>query len=163
MNTILKANNLSGGIWDNLLEMLKEHGIGKSCCLVAEDPCVEPLFRNWFPKVEFGYVGVSNMEYELDLNIPIEIEKQYDSVFSQALIEHVCNPFMAIQNMASLCNTGGIIVIHTVSLRFGIHRFPVDCVRFLPDFWTEMCKYVDIELIDYQMFKQHVFVTYKKT
>ena len=123
------------------------------------------MFREWFPNTKFEYLGNCKKNYVLDLNTPIKIEKQCDSVFSQALLEHVCNPMMAIQNMANLCNVGGTIVIHTVGPGFKIHRFPVDCVRFLPDFWTEMCRYIDIELLDYHLHaknRKHIFVAYRK-
>jgi SAM-dependent methyltransferase len=176
----LIANNLSHGFWNAELDLLKIHGVGKTCCLVAENPEVEPLFKEWFPDTEFtflGYSGKSGAEYEHDFNKPLDMVSQYyrwsegktpigiysfDSVLSQALLEHVCNPFQAVQNMVNLVKPGGTIVIHTVRPGFRQHRFPVDCVRFMPDFWKELCKYMPIKLLAYQEHIYHVFVCYRK-
>jgi len=162
----LPADNLSKGIWDELLKMLEKYGIGKECYMVAENHKVEPLMREWFPGVVFSYLGYGDertgARYHNDLNKIIKFNKQWDSVFSQALLEHVCRPSIAVENMVNACKPGGTIVIHTVKPGFQMHKFPKDCVRFFPDFWLELCKYLPLRVLDYKEHGYHVFVAYRR-
>ena len=162
---LLKAQNLTGGVRNILLQMLKEYGVGNSCCLFAEKqhPSIESIFHEWFTDIELGYVGSGSSNYTLDLNLPLKIERTYDSIYNQSLLEHVCNPLMAITNMANLCNIGGTIVIHTHNRNMKLHRHPIDCLRFMPDFFQDITRYIDIELLDqHQGNRSNIFVAYRR-
>ena len=165
-HNLIPANNLCKGIWDILLEWLDKYGVGKDCCLVSETAAVEKVFKERFPNTDFGFVSKytksNGSDYTVDFNIPFEPDKKYDSVYCQSLLEHVCRPSIAIENMARLCKPGGTIVISTHFPGFQIHRFPIDCVRFLKDFWVDLCKYLPIELLEYEQDKFHVYIAYRR-
>jgi SAM-dependent methyltransferase len=161
----LVAPNLSHGFWNMEIDLLDAHGIGKECYLVAENKEVEPFFKERFPETTFSFMEYDPKhcaDYSVDMNVLQTYGKQYDSVLSQALLEHICFPNVALENMVRLCKVGGIIVIHTVSPGFKQHRFPVDCLRFFPDFWKEICKYLPIKLLAYAEHSSHVFITYRR-
>ena len=163
---MLKADNRSKGFWDKELELLKQYGIGKECCLVAENSKVEPFLKGWFPNTTFSFLGYDEADcskYEYDMNRPFNYGKEFDSVLSQALLEHVCRPSIAVENMVNLVKPGGVVVIHTVMPGFQVHRHPIDCVRFLPDFWKSLTEYIPATLIEYSEYGYHVFVTYRRS
>ena len=165
MYSRIAAPNLSKGFWDTQFDMLDRWGIGKECCLIAENPDVIPVFKTRWPGTEFTCLGYDARDcsvYDHDMNVLFNYGKQFDSVFSQALIEHLSRPSIAIENMVNLCKPGGVVVIHTVEPGFQVHRYPVDCVRFLDDFWKDLCRYLPIELVQFNKHKFHVFAAYRR-
>lgn len=46
-------------------------------------------------------------------------------------LEHIRNPFVAVENMSRMLNADGIILITTV-MNFKIHNYPEDYFRFTP-------------------------------
>ena len=149
--------------WEIQLDWLQKYDAGDKCCLIAENPEVVPVFKDRFPDTEFtcfGYDSKDCSKYE-DLNVLFDCGQKFDSVFSQALLEHLCRPSIAIENMANLLWPGGILLLHTVEPGFQVHRY-IDCVRFLDDYWEDLCRYLPIELVAYEKYKFHVFVAYRK-
>jgi len=57
-------------------------------------------------------------------------------IVSQAMLEHLLDPYRHVRDCFSLLEPGGHLVFHTVMPGFQYHRFPVDCLRFYPD-WFE--------------------------
>lgn len=57
-------------------------------------------------------------------------------IASQAILEHLLDPYRHLADCYSLLKPGGHLVFHTVMPGFKYHRFPVDCMRFYPD-WFE--------------------------
>jgi len=146
----LVAPNISRFFVKQLLDMLEHYSPAGECLLVAEPKEVISVLQGQFPDIVFyalGYEGEKGETPEKDLCIIQPVTKKYDSIFSQATLEHVCRPSIFVENMANMCKQGGYIFIHTVGPDFQLHRIPVDCVRFLRDFWFELCKYLPIELV----------------
>jgi len=162
----VQAPNVSAGFHGLLFKYLEHYGIGKTCMLIAEPPEVIPVFEAHFPGVAFstlGYAGDTAEVYEQDLNVLVEPKATFDSLLSQATLEHVCRPSIFIENLARMCNKKGIIVIHTVGPDCILHRIPIDCVRFLKDFWFDLPKYLPIELLAHTELGVHQFIAYRKT
>jgi hypothetical protein len=67
---------------------------------------------------------------------PAEIPR-VEIVASQAMLEHLVDPYRHVRDCYSLLKPGGHLIFHTVMPGFKYHRFPVDCVRFHPD-WFEV-------------------------
>ena len=57
-------------------------------------------------------------------------------IASQAILEHLIDPYRHICDLFALLKPGGQLIVHTVMPGFKYHRFPVDCMRFHPD-WFE--------------------------
>jgi SAM-dependent methyltransferase len=59
-------------------------------------------------------------------------KKQYDVVLSVNCLEHVEKPWEWVIALDKVVKSGGFVCIVT-PINMGIHRFPVDCWRILPD------------------------------
>ncbi len=162
----VKAPNLSGGFHRVLFEMMSKWAPSKKALLIAENPDVIPsvkgaLGQDW--EIEcLGYQGKTGETYDIDLNVRQDFEKVYPVVLSQALLEHVCRPSIAIENMISMLEIGGVLVIHTHGPEAGYHAFPVDCVRFMHDFWTDLTKYIPYELLWFGETGPHHFAAMRR-
>lgn len=161
----IPANNLSKGFHGVLFAYLKQyHKANDQLLLIAENEAVLPVFNSYFPALDItcqGYGGEKGEEFH-DLNIHRAYMPQYNLVLSQALLEHICMPCVAIRNMADLLHKEGYIFIHTHNLKMGYHAFPVDCVRFHKDFFVELQKYIPIKLIEFDEWAEHIFICYQK-
>jgi hypothetical protein len=161
----IPAPNVSSGFHAIELEYLRFYGIGKTCILVAEPAEVIPVFKEHFIDTDFyttTYYGPKHDIYEWDLNILFDYGKTFDSVLSQATLEHVCRPSIMIENLVNLCTIGGTIVVHSVGPKCLEHRIPIDCVRFLRDFYYDLEKYLPIKVLAYTESGPHQFVAYRK-
>ena len=56
----------------------------------------------------------------------------YDVVISGQMLEHLEFPLLAVQNMKRVVKVGGQIIL-IAPWQYGIHRYPIDCWRVLPD------------------------------
>lgn len=72
-----------------------------------------------------------NFEGAPPANLP-----RVELVASQAILEHLLDPYRHLSDCFGLLKPGGHLVFHTVMPGFKYHRFPVDCMRFYPD-WFE--------------------------
>lgn len=161
----IPANNLSKGFHGVLFEYIRKYYKDNDrLLLIAENKNVIPVFNTHFPSLEVdcqGYKGEKGEEFH-DLNIHRAYMPQYDLILSQALLEHICMPCVAIRNMADLLHTGGYVFLHTHNSKMGYHAFPVDCIRFYKDFFVELQKYMPIKLVEFDEWAEHMFVAYQK-
>ena len=162
----IPAPNTSKAFHRILFEFMKHYGPFKSILLVGEpDGCIEVFKQHFGEEVIVDTLSTSGKKgeyYEYDLNIPTDLTKRYDVVFSQAVLEHVCRPSVFIENLATLATK--YVVVMSVGPAFGYHQFPIDCVRFFKDFYVALQKYLPIKLVEYEQDNiQCQFVMYKKT
>lgn len=61
-----------------------------------------------------------------------------DIIASQAMLEHLVDPYRHMCDCYGLLKPGGILIVHTELPGFQYHRFPVDCCRFYPDWFEEV-------------------------
>jgi hypothetical protein len=73
---------------------------------------------------------------------------RFDLALSQAMLEHLIDPYKHLRDLAALLEPGGHIVVLTVLPGFNYHRHPVDCVRFFPDWFEEVSKRLSLEVVD---------------
>jgi len=161
------APNISGGFWSIELAMLDEYGVGKSLVLVAEPEAVIHRLRERFPGVDvrvLPYEGLRGETFKYDLCVPFEYPDRFDSALCQATLEHLPRPATAIENMLRLLNPGGILVLHTVGPGSEYHRYPIDCLRFWPDFYPAVTKYLkpECELVTLAERGPHQFAVWKR-
>ena len=72
----------------------------------------------------------------------------FDLILSQAMLEHLLDPYKHMRDLARLLNPGGHIVILTVVPGFKYHRFPIDCQRFFPDWFEEVATRLSLDVVD---------------
>jgi hypothetical protein len=152
---------------DEYIYKLKPNG---SLMLFCEPVEAIEIFENVFPGM--GIVSTpctkTDLGFKYDLNVPFRFPVVFDGVFSQATIEHVCRPSIAIENLVNMCTIGGHLVLHTHSQRYPYHKSPIDCVRFFKDFFVDLQNYLSVELVAHnevcgknEKYSQH-FVVYKR-
>lgn len=153
INQHIPAPNLSQAYHRTLIEYMKHYGVGDSILLVGEPEACKSVFYNHFGNVTvdvLSYSGERGENYINDLNILTDFDKTYSTVFSQAVLEHVCRPSIYVENLSRLTKTGGHIVLMSVGPKFGYHRFPIDCVRFFKDFYEDLQRYIPIKLCEFE-------------
>ncbi|GBE23832.1 hypothetical protein BMS3Bbin02_00097 [bacterium BMS3Bbin02] len=62
----------------------------------------------------------------------LQFEKGVDLVISGQMLEHLTFPLLAVQRMKEVLYTDGWMVL-IAPWQYGIHRYPIDCWRVLPD------------------------------
>lgn len=104
-----------------------------------------------------------DMDYEWNFEVePPEMGK-FDLIVSQAMMEHLLNPYKHVADLSELLNPGGILIIHTHIPGFGYHRHPVDCVRFYPDWFEETAERLNLRVYDRYMGDLRICYTFQKS
>lgn len=148
------ASMISGGFNAWALNLLDYYAIsGNDCLLVGENPDVIPVLQPLFPNLNFfapyGYSGNLGKDFEQDFNILFTPSRTYDVVLCNYCLEHVCRPSIFLENMNNLCKIGGYSITLTNGPKCPLHGIPIDCLRFLRDFFIDLCKYIPMELVAY--------------
>ncbi|HET9729774.1 MAG TPA: methyltransferase domain-containing protein [Acidimicrobiia bacterium] len=82
-----------------------------------------------------GYPWKSYLASEfrhLDICDPPASVPQYDVVLCEQVLEHVADPWRAVETLYDLCRPGGAVVVSTPFL-IRVHPTPLDCWRFTED------------------------------
>lgn len=90
------------------------------------------------------------------------IDHDINLVVSQAIFEHLLNPYKHLQDMAEIAAPEGYILIHTVMPDFPYHRFPIDALRFFPDWFEESGNRLQLQVIKRRIHDSHIFYLYQK-
>ena len=86
----------------------------------------------------FEYFGVDlSPGPNVDKVMTSEFDSGLPSAYAAAVIsgqclEHCTNPFSLVKEIFRICEPGGFVLI-TAPWVWPIHRYPLDCWRFLPD------------------------------
>ena len=99
--------------------------------------------------------------FELDPSSELQSLK-FDCVVSQAILEHLIDPYKHVRDCAGLLTSGGYLLIHTVMPGFIYHRHPVDCMRFYPDWFEEVAKRLGFNVADKSMSDGHIVYLLRK-
>jgi Methyltransferase domain len=87
---------------------------------------------------------------------------RFDLALSQAMLEHLIDPYKHMRDLAALLEPGGHIVALTVLPGFNYHRYPVDCFRFFPDWFEEVAKRLSLEVVDRFIWELRVVYVLRK-
>jgi hypothetical protein len=69
-----------------------------------------------------------------------------DLVVSQSLLEHVLDPVQTLDNLLQLVRDGGFLALQTCNPVMRLHRYPIDTLRFNPDFFLQYAKTRDLDV-----------------
>ena len=86
----------------------------------------------------------------------------FDLIISQAILEHLINPYKHMCDLASLLEPAGHLIVHSVCPGFQYHRFPVDTFRFFPDWFEEVGKRIGLCVGKKRIKGFHIFYMYQK-
>lgn len=65
------------------------------------------------------------------------IDGEYDVVVSANCLEHCKRPWLLLLEMDRVLRAGGMLAI-SVPFHLGVHAFPIDCWRILPDAFADL-------------------------
>lgn len=86
-----------------------------------------------------------DFQWNYEYTPPAEIPK-VELIASHAMIEHLIDPYKHIKDCYGLLKPGGHMIFHTVIPGFHYHRYPVDCLRFFPDWFEEVARRLDAQV-----------------
>ena len=176
---MVSIENSSGGFLTHVLRLGKKHELtsGGNWLLIGEPEGSGSKIESYLKselkierklselETELG-ISWSSADFELDLCLPDvdfkNLPGNYDVLLSQALLEHIVDPVQLIKNLNVLLKKDGILVIHTHNPLMGLHRFPVDTLRYNEDFFHSLQNYVSMELLDVSLAGNAIFAVLKK-
>ena len=175
------APNLSGGFhgimkqyWEYFINKYHNNNQHINVLLVSESNKVKKNFLDEYPNWN---VDTIDLYYDLynEIEKPTIVGdicslknpltgREYDLIICQATLEHVYNPFGAMNNLLQVLRKNGILVTHTHPPAAEYHRYPSDYFRFMKDWWYDLEKYIqNIELLELYMNQNlNVFTCYKR-
>ena len=104
----------------------------------------------------------------LDVDIPWNFEKQapqmgkFNLIISQAILEHLLDPYQHMLALHSLLEDGGHLLLHTVTPGFVYHRYPIDSCRFYPDFFETFAQRNCLKVCKRRVHDNHIFYLFQK-
>ena len=163
------APNLSGLYWQPFTDWWEKFGLKMNGLLVGEEYPKGADLKEWFVKryPEIDEVCISSLGNS-DINWDITYSKRwlpyspYQFIICQAVLEHVKNPILAVQNMGHLLNRQGMLYIHSHGPDFKEHRHPIDCYRFMRDGVLALAELSGLETVDILYTSSHWFLLLRK-
>ena len=73
--------------------------------------------------------------WDYEQAVPTDLPRS-NLIASQAMLEHLVDPYKHMRECFGLLEPGGYLIVHSVMPGFHYHRYPIDCLRFYPD-WFE--------------------------
>lgn len=117
-------------------------------------------------RVEHIYTsGLSNVDYEWNYENDPPQMGSFDLIISQAILEHLLNPYKHMYDLASLLTPGGYLIVHSVCPGHPYHRYPIDACRFYPDWFEEIAKRLNLDIIKKRIkdtINNQIFYMYQK-
>jgi len=83
-------------------------------------------------------------------------------IVSHAILEHLIDPYKHVCDLVRLLAPGGYLILYTVIPGFPYHRYPVDCLRFFPDWFVEVAKRNNVSIHNQYIGEDHLVFTFRK-
>ena len=133
----------------------------KDILLAGEERIIgNALSSIWKPRT-LTTAGFGDVDIPWDFDHSPPIERRFDIIVSQAILEHITEPSKHLRDLWSLLEPQGILIVHTVMPGYGYHKYPIDCQRFYPDFFEAMEKY-GLRPTKRRTKDLHIFYMYEK-
>jgi len=110
-------------------------------------------YKQIFDLLDCEYTGIDLKEgpgVSVVLTSPYEFplpDDEYDIVFSGQTFEHAGHFWKTFSEMCRITKPNGLIIVITPS-RGPVHRYPVDCYRFMPDAMAALAEHGEVVLVD---------------
>lgn len=123
----------------------------KNLFLPGENNAVKPVYASLL-KLPQDRIITSGILDDMDVHWNFEEDpptsEKYDCIVSQSMLEHLIDPYKHVRDCAGLLADGGHMILHTMMPGFNYHRYPVDCIRFYPDWFEEVAKRLGLRVHD---------------
>jgi hypothetical protein len=160
-NGLLKVENSSGGFLVKIIELAKTTQIEGKWLLVSEpESAPKQIASEWLVREHEILPTIDSLETVLKLNwtpkdfsydlcfFPLmKNPPKYSVVMHQSVLEHVVDPVTAIRNLNDFLVPGGIQVIQTKNIYSSMHRYPIDTLRYFPDFFLSLGNYIPVKCV----------------
>ena len=104
----------------------------------------------------------TDFRWDFEKNAPV-FDENFDLVVSQAILEHLLNPYKHVEDLSNLLQANGHLILHTVMPGFPYHRHPIDSVRFFPDWFEEIAQRMNMKTVRKRISDTHIFYMYQKS
>jgi len=78
------------------------------------------------------------------------------------MLEHLVDPYKHVADLIELLNPGGMLILHTHIPGVQYHRYPVDCIRFYPDWFEEVATRTNCQVLDRYIGELRICYTLQK-
>lgn len=162
------ARNVVGELLGEIVKIVSDLNLQPKRVLLDGD---NKLIKNQF-KERFNFktsdvltVGIGN-DFDYDWNFendpPKNLPKNFDLIISQAMLEHLIDPYKHMVDLTNRLRHGGVLIVHTVMPGFPYHRFPIDAVRFFPDWFETSADRLNLRIIRKFQRDFHLFYLLEK-
>jgi SAM-dependent methyltransferase len=139
-----KARTESGMLMGEIVKIIFDLDAQPKHILLDGDP--KKIVRQFKKRLKLSSakvltVGIGNdfdYYWDFEKNPPKRLPKKFDLIVSQAMLEHLVDPYKHITDLVNRLDSRGVLIVHTVMPGFTYHRYPIDSFRFFPD-WFEIC------------------------
>lgn len=159
---LVHVDNSTGGFLARIIELAEATTIEGKWLLVSEPKgAAKQIASSWFSSHQKHLPDIDSIEnllttewtsqdftYDLCKYPIMENPPKYSVVMHQSLLEHVVDPITVIRNLNDFLLPGGIQVIQTVNIYCSLHPYPIDTLRFFPDFFANLYKYLPVKCLD---------------
>jgi SAM-dependent methyltransferase len=123
---------------------------------------IKPYLKDYFPNITTSSISNdSDFYWNFEKELPKGIGT-FDLIISQACFEHIINPYKHLEDMASLLNKGGRLIVHTNTQFHCYHRYPIDTLRYNPDWFEEVAKRINLEVVKRRVSKTYITYMFQK-
>lgn len=165
---IVPVGNSSAGYHGLLFAWMELYNVHGDGFIIGEEGesgiNVKNLINNLFPDKmkHLLTASLTGADITWDIVKPFPYKWKVDWILCQAVLEHVIDPVAAMKNMSNTLNVGGYLLIHTHGPDMAMHRYPIDCYRFLPDALPAMAGLAKLSIVDAYWNPIHTLAIYKK-
>ena len=158
-----------GRYYPEIVYMIKQLEKIKSVILDGDSKTIIPIIQNNLRNLEFAEfttVGLGSKKdfdfiWDFENVTPPEIPNA-DLIISQAMLEHLLMPFEHLRDLSKLLNKNGHLILHTQLPGYSYHRYPIDSIRFYPDFFEEAAKRLNLKVVEKYQSDFHIFYHFQK-
>ena len=134
--------------------------------LPGENNLTLPAYESWLglDRADIVTAGLGD-----NFDVPWDFEddpppalRSFRAIISQAMIEHLLDPYKHVRDLYGMLDPGGVLVIHTVTPGFPYHRHPIDCVRFYPDWFEVVADRLGCEIVAKFVGDSRIMYAYKR-
>jgi len=162
-------HNESGFIFGhvaNQIKALKPTSTNRRILLAGEDARAKITYMELLDipieqAITSGLHDNTDVYWNFETAAPTQL-KDFGFIVSHAIIEHLIDPYKHVCELIRLLAPGGHLIIYTVIPGFPYHRYPVDCLRFFPDWFMEVAKRNNVEVQDLYVGEDHIVCTMRK-
>ena len=109
-----------------------------------------------------GLDGDFDYAWNFEDAIPPNVLHDFDLIVSQAMFEHLIDPYKHFEDLSKLLKPGGYLVIHSHLPEYTYHRYPIDAVRFFPDWFEFSAKKLGLTVKRKFLRNFHIFYSFQK-